>query len=72
MLTSKSATPPKLGKKQLDSEPESTDKAKKYADQQNNSTPQLFVADSKTSREVQKRIPSKEAPHQGDCFFFCH
>ena len=30
-----------LGEKQLDNEPESTDQAKKYPDQRNNSTPQL-------------------------------
>ena len=94
MLTSTSATLPKLGEKQLDNEPgstdrarkypdqrnnstpqldsdpESADKAKKYPDKRNNSTPQLFFADSKTSREVQKRMPSR-AVSPGDCFFCC-
>ena len=42
---STSLTPPKLGNKQLDSEPESADKAKKYPEQRNNATPQLFITD---------------------------
>ena len=63
-------TPPKLGNKQLDSEPESADKTKKHPDQRNNFTPQLFIADLKTSREVQKRMPSRAALQQGDGFLF--
>ena len=42
---STSLTPPKLGNKRLDSEPESADKAKKYPEKRNNATPQLFIAD---------------------------
>ena len=73
---STSLTPPKLGNKQLDSQPESADKAKKYPEKRNNATPQLFIADdlakrsthqlliagSKRSPKMEKRIPSIEAP----------
>ena len=73
---STSLTPPKLGNKQLDSQPESADKAKKYPEKRNNATPQLFIADdlaksathqlliadSKTGPKMEKRIPSIEAP----------
>ena len=38
---------------------ENTDRAEKHPDEQNNSTRQLLMADSKTDREMQQRVPSR-------------
>ena len=70
ILTRKSATPPKLGKKQLDSEPESADKAKKYADQRNNSTPQLFIADSKENKPRSPEANAEQSSVSTRRFYF--
>ena len=46
----------------------SPDRSKKQKDQRSNSAPPMSFGDSKAGRGIQNRMPSREAPRQGDCF----